>query len=470
MNTINLIQSLLLVLSLILVGSLFFDGFLSILGGCFLFATSIFLLSLVKVFFKIDTDFCFYFFLLVSTVMILFQRTRRRIENSLSKRNLISTAPYLVIGGVLFGVSGLVVGPVIGWDARSIWLFHANWLIGNEAYTEYQRTPIFLFSHPDYPIAGSSSLAFFGRLTDSSFESMIRGFAFIQFCLAFYSGLMIAKMCSSSRLTRYVITFCVTSVLLVLGRDFGVTSGYMDLTNAIGVLAIFLTLTWLEKEPNSLRFKLLLLILVIYVSGLKQESAIYILIVAISWEVSRKLTGSSSFNTLYVYIGLFITYPTWQMYLVLAKVPKTSDANGVLTNLPINLSNIESFVKYSKSYFLLGGYKPIVVAIISGLFITFFHKKTSQFEMVQKRSLILILILLNAVLMATYTLGSSRASLEWWMANSFDRILLTSTAFSFMAILLSISPFDVPVRSGSSPLSRSLKGARIKKKDKSLTD
>jgi hypothetical protein len=463
MTTINVIQNLLLVLSLILIGSLLFDGFLSILGGCFFFATSIFLLSLVKVFFKIDTDFYFYFFLFVSTVMILNQTTRQRIKNSLSRGNLISTAPYLLIGGVLFGVSGLVVAPVIGWDARSIWLFHANWLIENEAYAEFQRTPIFLFSHPDYPIAGSSSLAFFGRLTDSSFESMIRGFAFIQFCLAFYSGLMIAKLCSSSRLTRYATTFCVTSVLLALGRNFGITSGYMDLINAIGILAIFLTLTWLEKEPNDLRSKFLLLTLVIYVSALKQESAVYILIVAISWEVSRKLTGSRFFNTLYVYIGLVLTYPTWQMYLILAQVPKTSDASGVLTNLPVNLSNFESFVKYAESYFLLGGYKAIIVAIVSGLFITFFHNKTSQFEIVQKRSLILILILLNAVLMATYTLGSSRVSLEWWMANSFDRILLTSTSFSLMAILLSISPFDFPARLASSPLSRSRKNARIKK-------
>jgi len=470
MMTINLIQGLLLLVSLTLIGSLFFDGFLSILGGCFFFAASVFLFSLVKVFFEIDTDFYFLFILLVSIVMISSQTIRKRIKDSLSRGNFLSTAPYFLIGSLLFGVSCLVVAPVIGWDARSIWLFHAKWLIENEPYAEYQRTSIFLFSHPDYPIAGSSSLSFFGELADSSYQSMVRGFAFIQFCLAFYTGLMIAKLCSVSQLTRYATTFCVTSILLALGRDFGITSGYMDLANAIGISAIFVTLVWLEKVPNDLRFKWLLLILVIYVSGLKQESAVYILIVAISWEVSRKYAGSSLFNTFYIYIGLLITYPTWQLHLILAKVPKTSDASGVLTNLPINSSNYESFVKYLESYFLLGGYKAIVIALITGLLITFFHKHSNQLEVVQKASLFLVLIFFNALLIVTYTLGSSRASLEWWMANSFDRILMTSTSFSLIAILLSIAPSDASPSSGFSTLPSTLNNAKSKKQGKNMTD
>jgi hypothetical protein len=154
----------------------------------------------------------------------------------------------------------------------------------------------------------------------------------------------------------------------------------------------------------------------------------------------------------------------------LAKVPKTSDASGVLTNLPINLPNYKSFVKYFESYFLLGGYKAIIIASITGLLIILSHKKSNRFEIVQKNSILLILIFFNILLIATYTLGSTRVWLEWWMATSFDRILLTPALFSLIAVLLSIAPFDAPVSSGFSPPPSTIQKTKIKKQGKNMAD
>lgn len=443
MNTFNLAQNIALVTCFLIIGSLLLDGFLAILSGCLTFAASYFIFSLLRVYFGVDEVVYLYSILFLTILLIIIQTSREQIQKSLSRINLRSTASYLTLGTLLFGVSVVFIPPVIGWDARSIWIFHARWLMEDEVYANYQRDPINFFSHPDYPIAGSSSLAFFGNLGGGELQNMVRGLAFIQFSIAFYVGIMVSNVCISRKSLRAITTFFITASILVLGGEFGISSGYMDLANAIGISAIFVTLVCMESNPKDQRLRIILFLLTVYTSGLKQESAVLIFVFAIAWEIARRISKSEASNTVLIYIGLGLTHLSWRLYLNNGNIPNTSDVSGIFSNVPKGLSDLRDYLPYLNEYFSLGGSRALFLAILALTLISIFQKTSTQGELVQKRAGIITVFFLQAVLIATYTLGNSRKSLEWWMSNSFDRIFLTSSVFTLVIIILALAPFNL---------------------------
>ena len=466
MNILNLAQNIALVTCFLIIGSLLLDGFLAILSGCLTFAASYFIFSLISVYASVDERIYLWSVLFATIFLISFQPSRDRIQKSLSSTHLRSTAPYLVFGMILFGVTALFIPPVIGWDARSIWIFHARWLMENKIYASYQLDPINTFSHPDYPIAGSSSLAFFGSLGGGELQNMVRGFACIQFSIAFYVGIMVSNICISRKSLRAIFSFFITASILALGGDFGISSGYMDLANAIGISAIFVTLVCMESNPKDQKLRLILFLLTVYISGLKQESAILILVFTIAWDVARRISKSQALSTVFIYIGLALTQLSWRLYQIKRNIPNTSDVSGIFSNIPKDLSDLKDYLPYLKEYFSLGGSSALIIAVFAIALITIFQKTSIQGELVQKRAAIIAVFFLQAVLVSTYTLGNSRNSLEWWMSTSFDRILLTSSVFTFVIVILAIAPIDlININGAHSMISRSLKnGAKEKKK------
>jgi hypothetical protein len=443
MSTFDIVQSIALILCFFIIGSFILDGFLAIIGGCLSFASSYFIYSLLEVYFGVDSSTFLHSVLFVTIILVLIRTSREKVRKSLSRINLRSTGPYLILGTMLFGVTAASIPPVIGWDARSIWIFHARWLMENEIYSNYQRDPINFFSHPDYPIAGSSSLAFFGNLAGGEIQNMVRGFAFIQFSIAFYIGIVVSNICIARKSLRAILSFFLTASILVLGSNFGITSGYMDLANAIGISAIFVTLVSLVGNPKDQRLKIMLFLLTVYTSGLKQESGVLILVITIAWEIAQRISKSRASNTVFIYIGLALTNLSWRFYQSIEKIPNTSDVRGIFSNLPTNLSDLRDYFPYLREYFSLGGDRALFVTVFTIALVSILQRTKVRSELVQKRAGIITVFLLHAVLIATYTLGDSRKSLDWWMSNSFDRIILTSYVFSLILIILAISPFNL---------------------------
>lgn len=75
----------------------------------------------------------------------------------------------VVMYGPLLLPALLVRRPPVAWDARSIWWFHAAWIdAGAATFREALGNPVFVFSHPDYPVFAPATVAGAWTVTSGS--------------------------------------------------------------------------------------------------------------------------------------------------------------------------------------------------------------------------------------------------------------------------------------------------------------
>jgi hypothetical protein len=111
----------------------------------------------------------------------------------------------------LFYLGEVFLESVRGWDARSIWLFHAKMIYladgvhGDMGFSN----PAIVWSHPDYPMLGPSLEAFFVKLGGGVWNENIARFAWIYLCIPVFCILSEAFQSVSGRfLIAFVCLFC----------------------------------------------------------------------------------------------------------------------------------------------------------------------------------------------------------------------------------------------------------------------
>lgn len=135
--------------------------------------------------------------------------------------------------------------PPVGWDARSIWWFHARWFLeGGGATVDALRNRAFDFAHPDYPPLASATTALDWWFTGSqSLRAAQVGSAVITLSAVVTLGALIWRLAGP----RLSAAGAGLGALVVLGA-YGVTgvgvgaqavgtNGYVDLLQAAALVA-----------------------------------------------------------------------------------------------------------------------------------------------------------------------------------------------------------------------------------------
>ena len=167
---------------------------------------------------------------------------------------------WVLLGGV---IPFLTVLRAVGWDARSIWWFHAKWWAeGGGALVDAMRNPAFVFSHADYPPLASATngalWALFGgrSLDQAQFVTAVLGLS-----AAAVLGHAVMRL-FAGRLPGVVVA--ATAALLIAacyglaGVDLG-TNGYVDFLWSVAFAAAAVFLLASPRSEAALRWGSLML-------------------------------------------------------------------------------------------------------------------------------------------------------------------------------------------------------------------
>ena len=427
-------------LALWIIGATLLPGFLSLIATGIVFGTTFFLMSLTIVYFQFQVGYYSPVIVFAALSIVLTPRTRRIFRQNTSRQEWQKTQDYFLIGLGLYFLTSYLIPPVIGWDARSIWLLHAKWLQVHGMYEIFQIQPVNIFSHPDYPIAGSSTLS---RFLDKSnqymnYGSAIRGIAFVSFCLKFYVAYFISREYQGTFNFRRLLLVASFSSFLILDNGYGLSSGYMDEILSISVVAIAIIFIRSFKERLQRSDKLFLAMIGIYLVGLKQEGVVSLGILYFSWFVANSRQIKKCAQLLKWMVPGVGVWLSWILYLRINKIPLTSDASGILENLAPSKTNLSTGTDTLITYFQLGGFHEVCLALVVCLGIFLLMKSKTNFETQKSLFFITAIVTHEILLILVYCFGSSRLSIEWWMTTSFSRITSTAHALMILGVLLAI--------------------------------
>ena len=434
----NKVSNLVLFVDTLILGAIFFPGILGIISGGIVFATAYYLTSLLHITLNLSLEVFSYLISILAASALINQKTRRSILINLSLKSFKQSILLALNAIVLYLSTSISVPDVIGWDSRSIWLLHAKWINAIEPYKNIQLDPIFKFSHPDYPISGSSTMSYFMNSFESnlSYIQGTRGLAYIQFCLIFYLSYLIANLVSRAGVAHAIAIFVTFNLVVFQGGDYGITTGYMDLLSAsiIAIFAISLLTIKVGKTHTNQHF--LLVIITIYGAGVKQETFYGLLIVFISFIATQLMMREISYSYLYYIIPGISIFLIWQLHLSTAGISSTSDASGIIRNMNPNSANFSLFVDYFAGYVRGGGFQQFIFAILALLLVWTYNRKISQAPRHEKIFFTIFISFYQMFMIITYCFGNTRVSLEWWMFTSYDRIVMTSNIMMICAVVL----------------------------------
>lgn len=434
----TLIENALLWPSIFVIGATLLPGFLSIISAGISLGTSYYLLTLIKIYFQLDSTYFVSTLFGVALFLLLNFKTRKIILSNVSKKQWQETFDLFTIGLVLYFATSWAIPAVVGWDARSIWLLHAKWLKMDVLYENLQQQPIATFSHPDYPVAGSSTLELFLKKTNQlmSYESAVRGIAFVSFCIQFYGAYLLSRKFNNQAFIKRLFLISSFSILQILDRGYGTTSGYMDKILAISIFTIAAGLVQSFSSKIDNANMILLAFIAIYATGLKQEGIAMVGIIYFSWAVTNTMHFKNKIRYLKFMLPPVGLWLTWSLYLRTNDIPTTSDATGIFSNAIPSKINMKNAMNYIDAFFSLGGYSEIILATLVMVLIYALCINQQAWERQQGKFIIFAIFLNEILLIAVYSLGSSRENIEWWMGTSFSRISMTAHALMILGLLL----------------------------------
>lgn len=174
-----------------------------------------------------------------------FELRRRRPHDASEPRSRWSVAgPAAAITSAAAVVP--VLQPPVGWDARSIWYFHASWFGRDVPYGELAREAP--FSHPDYP-PWSASFGGFAWLFADARNDWVPQFAtaLLTVVAVVVLAVMVASVASSRRsAAAWSAATALAAVSLVGTNGF---DGYVDTVAAVLVTVVILGAALDDADP-----------------------------------------------------------------------------------------------------------------------------------------------------------------------------------------------------------------------------
>ena len=329
------------------------------------------------------------------------------------KTNLPLKVYFLLILVIWLGTS------VTGWDARSLYLFHAKRIFfDNSIYLMVDNYA--QFSHNDYPLLVQSLTASFALLVGYWHEIFPKtAYAFMYLPpLIFLSTYLNYK--------KYIIflsliIFFLGNHIFNIGAD-GVLAAYF-ITSAYCFFIIFF------KDENDKRLNFITLLFCIILSLIKNEGLVLLVLIFFS-TLTIKIFEKNLVNTskkISFFLISFVPIIAWKIYCYSNGVSNTDFSFSLLTENFIGRAiQIESYELFL-NYFILSNEKSLIAISVffTSLYLNF-NKKLFYFTIILFLSYLLILVLVYF---------STPYDLTYHLETSAHRILKSLTLLlSFFAL------------------------------------
>lgn len=337
----------------------------------------------------------------------------------------------------------------LAWDARSIWFFHASWLDAPaSAFIEGQTLEAVEFSHPNYPILGPASMAVSWGLAGLG-ENLVLAeqvAALLAILIAALAGSVVVRRFARNGNTAVsTIAFALFVISALTIGDGLIVHGYMDALQACFVVALLALLVSSIDSPLTPARAVLVTIVAIGASNVKQEGFWFSVIVIVAF-----LMVSARRQYLVKYLplaGVLTFYGAWKVFLAAIGASDETDASGILDRLPelINpTSDAWTIITRIASRELMEWIAPLIaLSVLFLLGAIIFAER--RFEVLRACLVIALSIAgMTATVVLTYALGNTRDIIDWWLSTSFTRIFATVEHTSWFGVffgVLVISPW-----------------------------
>ncbi len=256
----------------------------------------------------------------------------------------------LLVGGVLALVAAAAWAlrtlrvPNVGFDARSIWLLHAQWLLHGHALASADiRNHFFVVSHPSYPPLISSVMSLSWAVTGTTADRVaVVTVALLNGCALVVAGWGVVEAArrgmartqhSARRQTAIILAGIVIAVLVVLvaGGVLGVfaTNGYADPLWSLAAVGAVLFGLVLEPTGSDLGVVTVLL----GVAGLAKVEGtaiaiVLLLVVGLRRQLQRDRPSGWSLRPLLAIGAGVVALSGWELITVVLGVPTDPSIAG----------------------------------------------------------------------------------------------------------------------------------------------
>lgn len=427
-----------------------------------IFASGIFsgLLTIVSGVVHVWIDFPIHVIWLVISILALLivftvPKTRNIVLLHLRARLSATEIMQLATLVVIVPLVALLPPAPLGWDARSIWLFHASWLNDSSgAFITAQTLPAIAWSHPDYPLFGPAAIASIWGLLGQS-ENLSLGLQLVTLVTLFTSALAgslaIEKLSKQGNLWLNLLAF-----ILLIAVGFSVGSGlfnqaYMDALQAFLVVALISSLLPATQSRLSWSQASLASVITLAAMNVKQEGFWFAVAVVFMMLLS---TLRDQYLAKYLpLVSIVMGYIAWKIFLESINSVQQSDVAGVfdraneLLHFDSTGWHILTMLITNQGASSLG--KIIALMLASGAVILFIRCQRSSIQLI---SIIFgSWLAIVAVIFLTYSLAETRNQIDWWLATSFNRVIATPVLIGwftiFIAVIISTDSWNSDFRS-----------------------
>lgn len=376
------------------------------------------------------------------TILVAIPAPRSRILTNLqTKPSWMEGAQLVVVAPILALVSLLPPAP-LGWDARSIWLFHASWLNGPASvFLDAQTLPAIAWSHPDYPLFGSAIIAILWALLGQT-ENLSYGLQIISaitvLTAALTGSLTMSRIAQSGNRWINLIAFILfIAVAFSLGGGL-FNQAYMDALQAFLIVCLLSSLIPALQDRLSWPQAVLSGNIGVAAISVKQEGFWFALtIILVMLLVTVRNQYFAKYLPLFVVTGF---YALWKFFLESINSVQQSDVAGIGDRLP-ELLNADSTawtilfrLTTNEGFSSFWKIAVVIVVFVTAMLVTQFNPTTIKLVALVVGSFLAII----AIIFLTYALSQTREKIDWWLATSYIRVISTPILLGWFTVFIGV--------------------------------
>jgi hypothetical protein len=340
---------------------------------------------------------------------------------------------------VLFaGVASLFLQlfhPAIGWDPRTMWWFHSQWLTAGGATAQHAlHNPYFFWAHVDYPEGVSSLVALTWSLTGHTNYGLALALT------AVLTALSLSGLCVIALSRRVNAGGIVAAILLIgaacgIGGSFGLaSSGYVDILMAACVVMVVAAPMCVDAVRTATWCSVVALAGAVEI---KSEALIFgVVAVLVVVATTRRARGLS----LGWYVLALVPALAWLIIVHHYGANFTSDISPgdvihiVSGRSAHRLTVITPAMVRRVGVVLLGAVMTLIAFLYGSR--AFTHDRHSARYRVARSAFVLVVcsLVLDIALLGIY--ASGKRALSVWIPNSLARVVATPTLFVLSALVI----------------------------------
>lgn len=363
------------------------------------------------------------------------------------RKHLLMGWSWIEVGQmvVAFGLLALVVlypPAPLGWDARSIWLFHASWLNDSAtAFIDAQHLTAIEWAHPDYPLLGASTIAVLWGILGQG-ENLTLGLQIVTVITVLTAALSGSLAISNlSKTGNRWINLAAFGLLIIAGFSIGgglFNQAYMDTLQAFVVICLMSALIPALIGRMNFTQAFFAGIVGIAAMSVKQEGFWFALIVV---AVMLVISFQDQYNAKYLPLALLLGFfALWKIFLESIHSVQQADVAGISDRLP-ELLNFDStawtiLMRLLANEGFASLSKTAVLIVLFSVAILVSNPGRVTFKLVSL--LIASWLLIIAVIFLTYALAQTRDKIDWWLATSYIRVISTPILIGWFIVYVGV--------------------------------